>query len=161
MARRAARFAGGSHGQALVELAILLPVVLLLAVAIVDLGNALQRYVVLTDAVRDGARYGSLYGTRISAADHADPRNVKYHVRREAESLGITEADIVVYYEVYGGNPAARYDASVIANRQYAVTGNFLRVEASYEYVPFAPYRMIVAPSGSFTIRASATMQLQ
>jgi Flp pilus assembly protein TadG len=46
-----------------VELAIVLPVLLLLIFGIIDFGRALQQQIQLTEAVREGARVGALNGT--------------------------------------------------------------------------------------------------
>ena len=48
------------HGAALVETAMILFVVLLLVAGMVDLGRAFDTYIVLGEASRQGARYGSL-----------------------------------------------------------------------------------------------------
>jgi len=47
------------RGQSLVELALTLPVLLLLLVGLVEVGNALNAYLTVVDAGRDGARLGS------------------------------------------------------------------------------------------------------
>jgi Flp pilus assembly protein TadG len=46
-----------------VELAIVLPVMLMLIFGIIDFGRALQQQIQLTEAVREGARAGALNGT--------------------------------------------------------------------------------------------------
>src|SRR5436190_5518770 len=45
-------------GQAVVEFALVLPVLLLLLAGAVDLGNGFQTYIALTNAAREGAHYG-------------------------------------------------------------------------------------------------------
>ena len=49
-----------SLGQALVETAIVLPILILLLAAVVDFGRAFDAYIVLTNAAREGARWGSV-----------------------------------------------------------------------------------------------------
>jgi Flp pilus assembly protein TadG len=46
-------------GQSLVEMAIAFPVLLLLLAAVVDFARVIDAGIVLTNAVREGARYGS------------------------------------------------------------------------------------------------------
>ena len=53
------------RGAVAVEFAILLPVFLLLAFGICDFGHAYYMKQVVTNASRDGARYGSLYSTAL------------------------------------------------------------------------------------------------
>lgn len=48
------------RGQSLVETAVVLPILLLLVVAIVDFGRAFDAYIILTNAAREGARFGSV-----------------------------------------------------------------------------------------------------
>lgn len=49
----------GERGQSMVELALTIPVLLLLLVGVVEVGNALNAYMTVVDAARDGARLGS------------------------------------------------------------------------------------------------------
>jgi Flp pilus assembly protein TadG len=46
-----------------VETAIVIPILLLLLAAVVDFGRAFDAYIVLTNAVREGARFGSIKPT--------------------------------------------------------------------------------------------------
>jgi Flp pilus assembly protein TadG len=50
-------------GQSLVETAIIVPILLLLLAAVVDFGRAFDAYIVLTNAAREGARFGSVKPT--------------------------------------------------------------------------------------------------
>ena len=47
----------GQRAQGVVELALALPILLMLVMGIVDLGMALRSYVTVTNASREGARY--------------------------------------------------------------------------------------------------------
>lgn len=59
--RRAKRRRGdGERGAELIELAIVLPILLVVFAAIVDFGLLFQRYEVITNAAREGARVGVL-----------------------------------------------------------------------------------------------------
>jgi Flp pilus assembly protein TadG len=55
------------RGQSLVETAVVLPILLLLVAAIVDFGRAFDAYIVLTNAAREGARFGSVKPTLAEA----------------------------------------------------------------------------------------------
>lgn len=48
------------RGQSLVETAVVFPVLLLLLAAVVDFGRAFDAYIVLTNAAREGARFGAV-----------------------------------------------------------------------------------------------------
>lgn len=60
----------GERGQSAVEFGILLPIFLLLIVGVVEVNNALNSYITVVSASRDGARLGSK-GAATSAAVQA------------------------------------------------------------------------------------------
>ncbi len=63
--------ANHEEGQSLLEMALTLPILLLLVVAVVDFGRAFDAMIVLTNAVREGARYGSrVEGMTVSDIQH-------------------------------------------------------------------------------------------
>jgi hypothetical protein len=57
------------RGANLVELALILPLLLLLVVGIVDIGHAFYAYISLTNAAREGARFASRYPFEDSVDD--------------------------------------------------------------------------------------------
>ena len=64
------------RGQSVAEMALITPLLLLLAVGVADLGRAFFSYIVITNASREGARYASRLpadqiGTKQSAVDEA------------------------------------------------------------------------------------------
>ncbi|HKJ27083.1 MAG TPA: TadE/TadG family type IV pilus assembly protein [Anaerolineales bacterium] len=69
-------------GQSIVEFALVIPLLILLIFGALDLGRVFQAAITLTNSVREGARYGTLYPdatiTQIEAA-----------VQAEAESTGM------------------------------------------------------------------------
>ena len=52
----------GERGQTMVEFAVVLPIFCMLLLGIAQLGIAFNNYLNLTDAVRQGARYGAVQG---------------------------------------------------------------------------------------------------
>ncbi|MDO8689215.1 MAG: TadE/TadG family type IV pilus assembly protein [Dehalococcoidia bacterium] len=52
------------RGEALVEFAILAPVLILLLFAMVDFGRVFDAWVISTNAAREGARYAAVYSTK-------------------------------------------------------------------------------------------------
>jgi Flp pilus assembly protein TadG len=67
---------GGDQGQALVEMALMLPVLVLLLVGIFDLGRAVWLSNSLAMAVREGTRYGVVHGAL--SASPAGPGSATY-----------------------------------------------------------------------------------
>lgn len=51
------------RGQGLVEFALVLPIILIIMAAVFDVGRVLDASIVLTNAVRTGARFGSTHPT--------------------------------------------------------------------------------------------------
>ena len=60
MNRRLARDAGQDRGAAVVEFALLLPLLLFLIFGLIDFGRALNAQITLTQAAREGARMAAL-----------------------------------------------------------------------------------------------------
>lgn len=83
-------------GQAIVEFALTLPVLLLLLVGLIDVGRGFQAYVSLGNAVREAAREASLHGADSSApwGPTANDANVTSAVR--GRIAGIRTADVAV-----------------------------------------------------------------
>jgi len=57
------------RGANLVEMALVLPLLLLLMMGVVDVGRAFYAYISLTNATREGARYASRNGLESSSED--------------------------------------------------------------------------------------------
>lgn len=55
------RFRNGEGGQALVEFALVLPLLLLMVLGVIDFGRAWNLHQVLTDAAREGARKAVIF----------------------------------------------------------------------------------------------------
>ena len=102
--RRGAR---DERGQALVEFALVLPILALLLFAIVQFGIVFTQYLALTDAVRAGAREAAV--SRLAP----DPAvSVESSVRRAAVNLDQAELTVSVASTWRRGDPvtvSARY----------------------------------------------------
>jgi Flp pilus assembly protein TadG len=90
----------GERGQSLVEMALVAPIFFLLLMGIIDLGHAFHDYVVLENAAREGARYGSRF-----AWDDGEIQNI---VRTEADANGLDVAAIVVAFSYPAGKTAGQ-----------------------------------------------------
>ncbi len=86
---------GRSKGQSLVEFAIMLPVLLLIFGAALDLGRLFYAHVAIENAAKEGALYGANNPGCDGPSDEClDPNNVRWHVG--TESVGIPVDDITV-----------------------------------------------------------------
>ena len=59
----------GEKGQALVEFALLVPILVLLVFAIVDFGMGFYSWIAITNGAREGARLGVVAGTQAEIVD--------------------------------------------------------------------------------------------
>lgn len=77
-------------GQELIEFAILLPLLLLIAFGVLDLGRIFHAAITITNASREGARYGTFYP--------ADAAGIIAAAQAEAQNSGIdlTSSPIIV-----------------------------------------------------------------
>ena len=118
-------------GQSLIELALILPVLMFILVGIVDFGRVFNAYIIITNAAREGARYGAMHPT--------DEDGIKDYVINEAVGSGINiGAD-----DVEVGFPNGTLDP-----------GNPIRVTVTYDFPLITEFLF----GGSTTIQSSAEM---
>lgn len=130
--RRVHRFAGDERGAAVVEFAIVVPVLLLLVLGIIDLGRMLAVAGSLTAAVRDGARM---------AAASASPS--------DAAQITAFKNRVITSFQTLGG-PALQ--ASNITVTDPTNNGIVTVTVSGYTYQPLTPlFRMIGAGTVTFT----------
>jgi Flp pilus assembly protein TadG len=70
-------------GQAMIELCLLLPLILLLLIGIIEMGRLAYYYIEVSDAARAGAQYASQ-----SLADAANIPNITQAVQNDAQDIG-------------------------------------------------------------------------
>lgn len=135
---------GSDAGAELIELAMVLPILLLVSAAIMDFGFLFQRYEVITNAAREGARLGSL--------PSYNSTDVINRVESYLSSAGLTAAH---------PTPDVQYSTQAVG----ATTINVVQVTVLY-HSPFGfigPIAGMVGGSGwtSITLRAGATMRIE
>ena len=130
------------RGTALLEAAVTIPILLLIAVGIFEFGRAYQTWQVLTNAAREGARVSVLP----TGADGA-------------------VVSVVRNYMTRGGLPAAA-DASVSVDRNAAVGSNSasqITVDYPFQFIVLQPVVRLVVPGARtgapLTMRATAIMR--
>lgn len=119
MARGTGERAGADRrsGQALVEFALVVPLLLILILGVVEFGRAWNAYQVVTDAAREGARISA-----VSDAAGLTSDSVTKTVKNALLRAGLKDsADIVVF-----GFRAGR-GTSTAVNVEYPYTFTFLR----------------------------------
>ncbi|GLY02631.1 MULTISPECIES: TadE/TadG family type IV pilus assembly protein [Actinoplanes] len=131
--------ARSDEGAAAVEMAIVLPLLLLILFGIIDMGRLMQQQIQLTEAAREGARLGALNG---SAAQ------VKTKVS------GIVGTDVTLTYPT--GQPAVCLAASIVGqDSTVVVTRTFAPVTPLWKMMQM--YGGSSSP-GTVTLKATGVM---
>jgi hypothetical protein len=88
-----------TEGQSLVEFAVVATLLIVVLFGVFDLARAFNAYIVITNAAREGAYYGSLHAW--------DSDGIIIRVLAEAENSGITitESDVTITTEGDSGDP--------------------------------------------------------
>jgi len=94
------------EGQSLIELALLLPVLILIMAGVLDLGRAFHAYTTLVNAAREGARYGAFHPT--------DSYGIRDQVWQEATDSGIDLSQSTVIIETDAISPGAAIKVTVV-----------------------------------------------
>ncbi len=133
-------------GQALLEAALTLPIMLLIAVGIFEFGRAYQTWEVLTNAAREGARISVLPGSNVD-----------------------TVTTVVRNY-MQGGRLGKYATAQVVVNRAASITIGATAVPASqvtinypFEFMVLKPVASLIKPGTTtgdpLTMQATALMR--
>ena len=130
------RLARTQRGQALVEFALILPVILLLVVGMLEFARAWNLHQVMTDAAREGARRAVLADADI------DQDSVRAAMWRHLAQFGY-DPD---YSSIMSGTTITPIDS-------FKKTGANITVQLSL------PYRFWVLPWMSITMRTAFTMR--
>jgi Flp pilus assembly protein TadG len=156
------------RGQAVIELALTLPLLLLVVLGIFDFGFMFQRYEIVTNAAREGARVGVLPGysttdaanralnyldagglggasiTTVASGSCNTSRAIAADTRCAAATVGTTTLPAV------GGNPAKVVDQITV------------EVQYDYEFVFVGPLMDVFSSGlGTTRLRAVSTMRLE
>lgn len=124
-----------TRGQSLVEFALLLPILLLLAVMLLDLGRAVYYYSVIFNAVREGARYGIIHPTDGSGIEAA-ARNL---------TVGLDQDDLTI--------------SSVLPSPPES--GDVVQVIATYRFRPVTPLANLFVSGGFIDLTSRSTMYIE
>ena len=141
--RSVGRALGNTRGQALVEAALVMPILLLLLVGIMEFGRAWNIHQVVTDAARQGARKAAIWHESGSATVQDSARAV---VGRSLAAGSIDPATAVI--DVTGDAPGSE-EATVT-------------VEVEYQFFVLAPVMALAGQSfgnGKVKLKSSAVMR--
>lgn len=135
------------RGTALVETAITLPILLLIAVGIFEFGRAYQTWQVLTNAAREGAR--------VSVTPGATPDMVTQVVRNYMQTGALEKYDTATVTV----NQTAPFAAGTLGSP----TASVITIQYPFDFIVLQPVAQLVASGSkageSITMTATATMR--
>ena len=121
-------------GQSMVEVAIALPVIIMILVGILDLGRAFFTFIALSDAAAEGAAYAALHPSHTS--------EIQARAADVTTGLVVLEPDMVSvdYLELTAGFP--------------------ITVAVQFEYDLITPFIQAMVPGGTITMRATVAQAI-
>jgi hypothetical protein len=125
------------NGQSLVEMALLLPVLLLLSVVTIDMGRGVYYYSAIYNAAREGARYGII--------DPNDISGIKNAAVKLAVGVNLNPDDVTVVPD------PPDLDVKTIQ----------VNIEYTFELVTPIAKLFTSCVCGDFTLRTSSTMLVE
>ena len=134
----------GESGQGLVEFAILLPVLIVLVMGIVEFGLILFNQQVITNASREGARYGIVVRTP----------------RRTAGEIDIVVDNYIADHLLSFGTSAPE-TAVIPEDTEGSNFGDDLRVEVSFHYDFLVLPNFVSEWFGGLDLQAQTTMKYE
>src|SRR5262245_12194347 len=151
MSKNAKRTREGERGQALVEFALILPVILLVMVGMLEFARAWNLHQVMTDAAREGARRAAIADTKSSNPQTQD--SVKAAMWSYMSQAGYDPQ----YTNIATGTPTpiTMQGPGGIGSGTWKNTGDFVVVTLS------CPYRFAILPARPITMRTSFTMRVE
>lgn len=148
-----ARALRDERGVALVEFALVLPLLVLICLGTVDFGRAYARWNLVKNAAREGANFAQLNPGKVSSSGICtDPNNIEWHVHNESSvvnsyAVTVTRADGTA---VTGCNVAGTIPAS----------GTTIKVTASTTFPIITPFVESIL-GGDPTVSASVAVRVQ
>ncbi len=121
------------RGQSLVEIALILPILLIILFGIMEFGRVFHSYLVITHAAREGARYGII---------SKDAAQIKQKVQDASPGITLDLSDIDV-------NPSTNLTAGVP-----------LTISVEYQLDLFTPVLADIIPN-PIVISTSSTMRVE
>jgi Flp pilus assembly protein TadG len=158
-----ARWCTGSRGQALVETALVLPVLVLLLLALFDFGRAVYAWNTVGNAAREGGRVATVNQIEMSTGcDRSKPitnpstpaYSIKACAIAAAAALQVAESDVTVSY----ANPPTQ--ASLGCTSSNLSLGCTVDVTVETTWQPISPWiRWIVGDSITMSHTSQTTIE--
>ncbi len=141
----------GRRGQALTEMAMVIPILLLMVVGIMEFGRAWALSQVVTDAARQGARIASLLNNSSAGED-----SVRRVVRQALEAGNITyNANMVEIDDGFKAGTSTPVAVTVRVPYDFGVFRPVFRLAAG----SYSPKDSRAFNDGTITLRSTAVMR--
>lgn len=136
----------GRKGQALVEFALVLVLVLVISLGIIDFGRLFFTWSSMANAAREGARFGTVHPTWWTAADHTP--NIESRTRAMLFTLGTNTPTVEIHcFHAHGQEFGD--------SRAYCTRGNQIHVIVRARFQTWTP----IIPA--LNLSATATMVIE
>jgi Flp pilus assembly protein TadG len=151
MSKNPKRSREGERGQALVEFALILPIILLVMVGMLEFARAWNLHQVMTDAAREGARRAAIADGNSKNPQTQD--SVKAAMWSYMAQAGYDPK----YTNIKTGTPApiVMQGPGGTGSGTWKNTGDFVVVTLA------CPYRFAILPTRPITMRTSFTMRVE
>lgn len=136
-----------SPGQALIEFALILPLLFLLIVNVINFGGFLYAWIVVSNAARTGAQYLSMAGASVHSPDPPTRPQVQALVVNDLAALPngaaaqvcVSDTDSATVSCTSGSPPAGTPPAADPPEGSPPITYVVGAVDVTYSYQPFIP----------------------
>lgn len=141
------------RGVALVEFALVLPLLVLICLGTIDFGRAYATWNSVKNAAREGAAFAQLNPGKVTSSGIcADPNNIAWHVHNESSTVN---AYAVTVTRTSDGAAVTGCNAGTIP-----ASGTTIRVKASTTFSIITPFVKTIL-GGDPTVSASVAVRVQ
>ena len=116
------------RGQALIETALTLPIVLVLSISIFEFGRAFQTWQILTNAAREGARVATLPGTTQTMVRN---RVLQYMEAGRLDNSAADQISVTPKQIDMGGGPVSASEITISYPYSFMVLNPVMRLVSS------------------------------
>ncbi len=137
---------GESRGQSIVELALMLPLLMVIVAGTLDLGRVYYSYITVINSAREGARYGAAHPPALPCDNAANSAHIVERTRKEAEASGVDPSQMTVKVTCPDGGSGPN------------TIGHPLKVVVYYDFRPILTRMLLFA--GSIRLKGDAQIQI-
>ena len=137
------------HAQAMVEFALVLPILMLVIVGLLEAGRAIFMYSSTITASREGVRYGSAAGNNLAGDPlYQDCMGIRNAARKSGLLLDLQDDDITIEYDHGPGTSvfATCSDADGLDESVHVSTGDRILITVNAQYIPMIPLFVPLTP---------------